>query len=307
MNHLKVLKESYLLVLKHRYLWFLGLLLGAGSGVNLYNFGNNNSEIFKQDNSSQNVASLVSANVKDAGQVLGEKISANMSNMEWAITVVSILLIIIALIYLNITAKGAATWAISKLKSDTKFSFSEAWNMGHKYFWRRLSYGIVVGASVLIIMAVLATPVILLAIFELIIPAVVTGIILGLAFCALVIYLSLFLPYSERILFLDNKKTFEAFFAGFKLFNKNWVNLLLMYLILFAIGIVAAIGLVIALLLCGLLAFGVGAAFYFMNHIAGYAIGGLIGLVLFLAFLILNGALQSFNWAVITLSYKEVR
>lgn len=179
--------------------------------------------------------------------------------------------------------------------------------MGHKYFWRRLSYGIVIGASILIIMAVLATPVILLAIFELIVPAVVTGIILGLAFCALVIYLSLFLPYSERILFLDNKKTFEAFFAGFKLFNKNWVNLLLMYLILFAIGIVAAIGLVIALFLCGLLAFGVGTAFYFMNHIAGYAIGGLIGLVLFLAFLILNGALQSFNWAVITLSYKEVR
>jgi len=307
MNHIKVLKESYILVLKHRYLWFLGLLLGAGSGVNLYNFGNNNSEIFKQDNPSQNIASLVSANVKDAGQVLSEKISANMSNMEWAIATVSILLIIIALIYLNITAKGAATWAISELHGGAKFNFSDAWNAGHKYFWRRLSYGIVVGASILVSLAVLATPVILLAIFELIVPAIIVGTVFGLAFCALVIYLSLFLPYSERTLFLDNKKTFKAVFAGYKLFNKNWVNLLLMYLILFAIGIVVAIGLVIALLLCGLLAFGIGAAFYFINHIAGYAIGGLIGLALFLACLILNGALQSFNWAVITLSYKEVR
>lgn len=307
MNHLKILKESYGLVIKHKYLWFLGLLLGTSSGMNLYNYSGDNSNFFKQNGSNENIASLVSANVKDAGQVLGDKISVGMSNTEWVIIAFCVLILIIVLIYLSVTAKGATTWAISKLHGGAKFGLSDAWKMGHKYFWRRLSFDIITGASILIIMSILALPVIVLAIFELIVPAVILGILFGLAFLAFVIYLSLFLPYSERILFLENKKTFPAILGGFKLFNKNWVNLLLMYLILFAIGMAVAIGLMIAVIICGLLAFGIGAAFYFLNHIAGYAIGGLIGFALLLALLVFCGALQSFNWAVITLAYKEIK
>lgn len=307
MNHLKILKESFRLVLKHKYLWLLGLLLGTGSGINFYNLGNGNSDFFKQNGSDQNIASIVSANVRDAGQVLGDKISANMSNTEWALIATFIIILIIVLVYLSVTAKGATTWAIAKLHSDAKYSLSDAWNAGQKYFWRRLSYGIIVCASVLVIVTVLAIPIIILSIFELIIPAIILGILFGLAFVVFVVYLSLFLPYAERILFLENKKTFPAIIAGFNLFNKNWINLILMYLILFAIGIGVAIGLIIALVISGLLVFGVGALFYAVNHVAGYAVGGLIGLIVLIALIVFSGALQSFNWAVITLTYKEIK
>lgn len=307
MNHLKILKESYSLVLKHKYLWFLGLFLGGGIGSNFLTYTNNNNSGGIKRDSSGNIASLVSANVKDVGQVLGDKISAGMSNVEWVIAAIFILLLIVILIYLYITARGATTWAIAKIHSGVKFGLGDAWKMGRKCFWRRLSFDIITGASVLVIMSILATPVILLAIFELVVPAIVLGILFGLAFFAFVFYLSLFLPYSERILFLENKKTFPALLEGFRLFNKNWVNLLLMYLIIFAIGIAVGIGLAFAILICGLLAFGIGAAFYIVSHIAGYVIGGLIGFAMFLALIIFCGALQSFNWAVITLAYKEVK
>lgn len=307
MNHLKLLKESYSLVLKHKYLWFLGIFLGGGVGSNFLNYSNNYSPSEIKQNSSGDIASLVSANVKDAGQVLGDKISTGISNAEWVIAAIFILLIILIAVYVSITAKGATTWATTKLHSGTKFGLRDAWKTGHKFFWRRLSFDIIVGASVLVIMAILAVPVILLAIFELVIPAVVLGILFGLAFFAFVIYLSLFLPYSERILFLENKKTTQAIFEGYRLFNKNWINLLLMYLILFAISIAVAIGIAFVFVISGLVVFGVGAAFYFINHVAGYVIGGLLGLLLFIALIVLGGAIQSFNWAVITLAYKEAK
>lgn len=307
MNHLKILKESYGLVLKHRYLWLIGLFLGGSIGSNFLSYSNNfGSDGTKYDNDG-NIASLVSANVKDVGQVMGDKISVGLSNTEWAIAVVFALLLVLALIYLNVTAKGAATWATVKLHGGAKFGLKDAWETGHKYFWRKLSYDIIVGALVLVLMVLLATPIILLAIFELTIPALVLGIMFGLSFFAVIIYLSLFLPYSERILFLENKKTFQALYAGFRLFNKNWVNLLLMYLILFAINIAVLIGLFFAVVICGFLAFGIGAAFYYFNHALGYALGGLIGLAVVVALVAFGGALQAFYWSVITLAYKEVK
>ena len=307
MNHFKIVKESFRLVLKHRYLWFLGLFLGGGIGSSFYNIPSNwNSNNFNHHNSG-NVASLVSANVKDAGQVLGEKIGSNINNTEWLIAATLIILFIVLLIYLGITAKGAATWATVKLHEDKKFNLKDAWNTGHKYFWRRLSYDIIVGASILVIMAILATPIILLAIFEIFVPAIIFGILFGLVFVVFISYLSLFLPYSERILFLEDKKNFEAIFAGLKLFNKNWANIVLMYLLLFVISIGTTIGIVIALLASGLIAFGIGAAFYYINHVIGYVIGGTIGFAIIIALITFGGALKSFYWSVITLTYKEIR
>ena len=307
MNHFKILKESFNLVLKNRYLWFLGLFLGGGIGSNYLNLPSSMKTNNVPNNTSGNIAALVSANVKDAGQVLGEKVGASISNPEWLIAAILILIFVLLMIYLSITAKGAATWAVVKLHSGTKFGLSDAWAMGHKYFWRKLSFDIIVGASILVIMAVLATPVILFAIFEMIIPAIVLGIIFGLAFVAFIVYVSLFLPYSERTVFLEDKKNFAAIFAGFKLFNKNWLNLVLMYLILFGIGMVIAVGIILSVIILGLLAFAIGSGFYFLNHITGYVIGGTIGLAIIIALIILSGALQSFSWSAITLAYKEIK
>jgi len=306
-NYFKILKESFNLVFKHKYLWFLGLFLGGGIGSNYSSyFSNWDSESFEQKYSG-NIISVVSANVKDAGQVLGEKVSANISNTEWLFVTTIIILLIIALIYVGVTAKGAATWAVVKLQSGVKFDLKDAWDMGQKFFWRKLSYDIIICASMIVIIALLATPIITLAIFELIIPAIILGILFGLALIALLIYLSLFLPYSERVLFLENKKNFQAIFGGFKLFNKNWPNLVLMYLILLGINLLVAVSLIFAVIMLGLIAFGIGAAFYFINHITGYVIGGTLGLVILIALITLSGALNSFYWSAITLTYKEVK
>lgn len=306
-KYFKILKESFILVFKHKYLWFLGLFLGGGIGSNIANIPSSWNSDGYDNKYSGNLPSTVYANVKDAGQVLGESVKANISNTEWLFVTTLIILLIIALIYVNVTAKGAATWAIVKLQSGTKFDLKDAWDMGQKFFWRRLSYDVIICASMIVIIAILAIPIITLAIFELTIPATILGILFGLAFVAFVVYLSLFLPYSERVLFLEDKKNFQAIFGGFKLFNKNWPNLVLMYLILFGINIGVAVVLVLAVLVLGLIAFGIGAGFYFINHVAGYVIGGTIGLAILAALIIIGGALNSFYWSAITLTYKEIK
>jgi len=306
-KYFKILKESFNLVFKHKYLWFLGLFLGGGIGSNFFDFPSSWNSDGSENKYSGNTASTVYANVKDVGQVLGEKVSANISNTEWLFVTTLIILLIIAFIYVSVTAKGATTWAVVKLQSGAKFGLKDAWDMGQKFFWRKLSYDIIICASMIVIIALLATPIITLAIFELIIPAIILGILFGLALIALLIYLSLFLPYSERVLFLENKKNFQAIFGGFKLFNKNWPNLVLMYLILLGINLLVAVSLIFAVIMLGLIAFGIGAAFYFINHITGYVIGGTLGLVILIALITLSGALNSFYWSAITLTYKEVK
>ncbi len=309
MNHLQILKDAFKLVKKNRYLWLLGILLGGFSGTNyFFNFPWGGGDYEKIKNvPTDNLASIVSANVRDAGSVLGDKISSSLTNAAAISLVVFALILILVLIYLTITAKGAMTWAIVKLSDGENFSLNDSWKKGHKYFWRRLSFAIIIFAIVVILIAALSTPVIILAIFELTIPAIILGIIFGLIFIAFCIYLGLFLPYSERILFLENKSVIDSLISGFKLFNKNWVNLLLMNLILIAIAIAAGFAILIAFLISGLFVFGIGALFYLANHILGYIIGGILAIALILFFVIVSGVLQAYNWSVLTLAYKSVK
>lgn len=306
MDYLKILKDSFNLVIKNKFLWFLGIFLGSGGFSNVFSNIPSSSDYnnFKQDG---NIADITYANVKGVGKVLGEKTSAySADTFVWVSIAIIVLMLLLLMIYLTITARGAATWSIVKLKEGNKYSLAEAWKMGHKYFWRRLSYALIVAAAIIVVLGVLVTPVAILAIYELIIPAVIIGIIFFLVLMAFFIYISLFLPYSERVLFLENKKPVEAIRSGAKLFNKNWANLLVMYLIIMGVGIGITIGICLALLMSGSLIFGVAALIYLLNHIAAYVFGGLGALAIFFVLIVLGGILQAFNWSVMTLAYKEV-
>ena len=305
MDYGKILKRSFDLVWRNRFLWFLGLFAG-GSGVNLFNYSGNGSnfkwEDFKSVPTNQ-AQSMVSNNFSEAGKVLGEKIT---SNDIWIIVLTVIgFLLLLTLIYLSVSAKGALTLSIATLNDEKKINLRGAWKLGHKFFWRRLSFAILLFALSVIPLIVLVIPVVILAIFNLVIPAVVLGIIFGLAYIVFILYIALVAPYAERILFIQNKKSLAALKLGVLFFNKYWKNITLVYLILLGVGFGVGMALFFSTLICGLLAFGIVALISLVSHLVAIIFGIILALAILIALIILSGGVSAFSWSVITLTYLE--
>lgn len=310
MNHGIILKKAFDIVLHNRFLWFLGILVGVDAGSNFFRYtvdsGDWQRNLEKMPD--RNLGDAVSANVKGIGQVLGEKIQPDVWSNSLIITVIVLLLCLsLLIIYLTITSKGALVWSGAKLDKGDECSFGAAWKFGHKFFWRRLSFSIIISAVIIILTSVLASPVIVLAIFEYTIPAIILGVLLCILLIVLLVYLALILPYAERILFLENKKTTESLVSANKLFRQNFGSIIVMYLILMGIKIGYAMVIVVVFLFVGLLVFGLSALIYLLSHSAAFIFGGAFIAVFVFMLIILGGAMQAFYWTAITLIYKNLK
>lgn len=316
-NFEKILKRSFEIVKKYKFLWLFGLLSGGASfGMNNVNYLiNSNNSSNNVDNlkdiipSGGNIASIASARVKDLGQVLGEKVGpTSVGNVYlWVIILSAAVLLILALIYISITARGALIRSVNVIDDKELVNLSKAWSLGHKMFWRRLSFGLMLILIVFVPIAILITIPVLFGVFGMTLAAIISGIIVGLIIVFIAVYLALVLPVAERELFIAKKPIWKSLEHGYKLFHKYWSNFLLTYLIIFgfSIGLGVAMGLVA--LITGLLIFGIGMIFYLMASWAGITIWAILGLALFAVILVISGLANSFFSSVLTLAYKEVK
>lgn len=319
MDYIKVLKKSWELTRKHKFLWFLGLLSAgassAGSG-NSYDFSGSDyqDKIKEIDNIGDSVAfntliTNVKAEVSPISKVLGESIGPGAFGNFWLWLALAIgfLILVIALIYVVITAKSAIIWAVSELGQDKVATLKSSWGAGHKYFWRRLSMAILVFFLLVIPFMILAIPVALLAIFDMTILAVIVGIVFGLAYIAYSIYINLFIPYSERALVLENLSATESLRRGKSLFGEKWGEIVLMYLIIFGISLV-----VLSVIFFALFSVVLTLALpsYLLVLLQGF-VGGiyiaLFALAILAALVVASSALNAFTSSCVTLAYEEIK
>jgi hypothetical protein len=319
MDYIEVLKKSWSFIKKYKYLWLLGILSGgAGSGnfnsAYQYGGGNSTNEIQNIGNG-DNIAALGSyvhgarAEVSSVSKVLGESIGPGALGNPWlwlAIAIV-ILIVVLGLIYLSITAKSAIVWSVAKLDKDNVATLKDSWRAGHKIFWRRLSLAILMFAVVFIPLTVLAIPIVTLAIFEIIIPAVILGLIFGLVFIIYLIYLSLIFPYSERLLVVGKMPAVKSLYGAKSLFGKSWREIVLMYLIIFGIRLVAMMAIAIAVVTSIIILIIPTLIVYQINHITSYVLGGIFVLIIVLAMMIISGVLNAYSSSCVTLTYNRIK
>jgi len=314
MKYSEILKKSWEYLKKYKFLWFLGILAGNSVGTSIYNgsgyrFDGQELEKIQDLNPIDATGEVVSASVNSVGKVLGESVSNTFSTQPvyFGILLAVIFIILLLIIYLSITSKGALVLSIDRLEEGKNASLKSSWTLGQKFFWRRLSFALLVFVVYFIPLLILSIPVLMLSIYEVWIPAVIFGILLFLIYLAYSVYLSLFVPYAERILFLDGKNAYEALKSGFKTLNHNWRELVLIYLIV--LGITLAFGVALAIVSFFLLIiFGlISLFFYSLSTVLGIIIISVFGLAVFVALLIAGGGLSAYTSSVITMAYRSVR
>lgn len=300
----KILKRAYEIVIKNKYLWLLGLLAGGG-GISLYNGGSGFSGL-DQENIFKGGEDISVNRASDlAGKVLGDYTGIT-SDILMAI-VIAVLIFAIIMIYLSITAKGAILSAVDEIDADKKVALGEAWRSGKKYFWRLFWLSVITSLIVFVPIAVVVGVSVALYLSGLKVTAVIIGVLFALVFVIGLIYLSLFYPYAERMLVLENISTTQSLKDGVAFFNKNWKEAVIMYLVMIAVNIgisfvLLIVGSIIVIVL-GLL----GVAIYYASHVLVWIYAVPVGLVLIAILLIISGIIASYNSAVYTLTYKEIK
>lgn len=315
MNFSKIIKDSFRITIKHRFLWLLALIAGGSSfGSNLMNSSDTSSfntekarEMFNLPAASDSAHNYIASKAHALSIIADPPPPANSEIVLIVLLAILSLIMILALIYIAITAKGALILSVADLAGEKESNFSSAWGQGHKYFWRRLSFGLLLFLFVIISIFILALPAIIFGVAGLTIPAIIFGVLAFLIFATGMIYLCLIIPVAERALFLNQHRPLEAMKAGHKIFKANWANFLILFLIIFGFGIAFALAMVFVAVIPGLVILLIGYLLYLITPVLGYIVGGMLALVLIVALVIICGAFEAFTSSILTLGYIEAK
>jgi len=312
MNFGQIIKRSWQLICKYRFLWWLGILaLFTESGfaslpnLNLYGFGN----AFSQPEQPSNFTP------SDASHILGASTQNFWSNYAILILLgtVLILILVIVILYLSYCAKAGLILAVENYETENKpYNFKIAFCKGKLFFWRLFGLNLLIGLFLFLTFLVLASPVVIALVISRALPVLALvvgyGILAAIFSIVLVVYLTIALKLAERIIVLENKRVSAAIEQARHLVRIQLGNSLLAWLINLGIALGYVFGLSIALLFVGGILLGLGLIIYFIAKIWAAAIfAGIAVIALAMALLFVNGIFTAFISSYWTLSYKALQ
>ena len=289
MPYLDLIKQSFDIVRRRRYLWFYGLFAGGAS----FNF----QASFPTD-SDNDPSSSDSVNGIDPGVVV-------------AIAVV-VLVLLLLFIALSTISQGALADSVAAEHRGERRGFGAAWRSGTRSFWRVLGLGLLAGLIGFVVVLAVLLPVaasiaLIVASTDGAAPIIVAAVAAGIP--ALIVLIGLFLvlgvtiQLAMRHLVLAQARVFESLRAGWHLLRDNLIPSGAIFLLQQVASFVGSIVIVFAVvLLCVptiiLLVAGVEAV--------GIVAAILTGLIVIPLALTAYGALGAFNHSLWTLTYLQM-
>ena len=297
MDYIAILKRAYEITInsRNRYLWIWGILVGGSvaSGFRGFTFP------------SSSVDSSVINSFGTGNNFNWENFLVQYGAILIALAVfVSIVAFILAIV--SIVANGAILDSVRSISQGKKSGLKEGFGFGLSKFWRIFAIGLLLGLLVVISIIVLALPIVLLSIVKMYVLAIIYGILIFMVCLVFWVYLGLVSPYILRRAVLGDIGSWKAITSSWQFFIKNWKDILLIYLIMIAVGTIAAIALVLAILVVGGVLALVGYGIYLANLAAFIVYAIIFGLILFIALVIWSGAFTTFQSSVYTLAYLEM-
>lgn len=290
MNYFGIIKKAYHLTLKNRFLWIFGILAGGYGGFRGYNFGT--SDFLQNSNGNLNNFNFDSFWSQYGGLVA-------------SIGLIMAILFFVLFI-LNIISQGALIGSVAKLSSGEKVDFNEGFHTGWKKFWRVLGTMVIYFLIILAVILLWITPTVLFAAVLSVPFAIFWGILFFLAVVAFFFLVAVISPYSFRAVVLKNKSITESISDSVHLCRENLATVIVIYLLLFAIGMAFGIAIFIAVVLIGALLFGIGFVAFLASGVLGIFYAVVVGAFFLAAIVTLAGAYGAFSSAVITLTYQEL-
>lgn len=290
MDYFGIIKKAYDITLNRRYLWIFGILAGgAGSSV---------SSSFRGGSTSSN--ELFNGNSSDFATLITNHIPL--------LIIISAVLLALGLAWsiLSIISSGALLNSVHAISKGEKNNFKLGFMFGLKKFWRIFAVGLLIGFFVILSIIILVLPIILFVLAKIYVLAIIYGMIVFLADLIMWIYLGMMGQYILRQAVLGNKGSWEAIVTSWDFFKKHLKDILIIYLLLVAVGIVVGIAMILVLLLVGGLLFAIGFALYLASMAVFWMYVAVFGFAFLVFILTLGGVVTTFNSSVYTLAYLDM-
>lgn len=293
MDYLGIIRKAYQITTKHKFLWIFGILAGGAGGlksfnISLPNYSNGNGEIDK---------ALASFNWPVFWTTYGGLILGLLAIFG---------IFAVVMFILNIISQGALVASVDKLSKEQKSDFRDSFISGAHQFWRILGVSVLYCLMVLASLVVLGGPTIYLAVIGQVVFAVIWGILLFFVCLAFWILVGLIYPYSLRVIILEKYGIWQSIRESLHFFRDRWKKVVVMYLLLLATSLVFGIVMVLAVLLGGGVLLAIGFGIFLASPLVAIFYGLILGLVFFIAIVIVAGGYNTFYSAALTLTYLEL-
>jgi hypothetical protein len=297
MDYFKIVKESFDIWWKNKYLWILGIIAAVFSG------GSSTSSNFSQNS------------------IDSKTLGLDNFEMSPAVIVVIIVVALVGLafmllgIYLKSRADASIISSIPLIEKNTELGFKKSWSLSSSKWIKLFLLNLFISIPVLVV--VLITVVIAMIFLITSKSAVPSAFVLTLAcagiplICLLVIYSvisRIIYTFASRISVLNNGTVWDSIKKGWDFITKNLSDIVIFWLINLAIGavtgtILAVIGLVIfapmILIVLPILV---------LNLWVGIIVGVLLSIVSVVLLSLLSGPIYSFGeiyWTKVYLTLKK--
>jgi hypothetical protein len=312
MDYWKTLKKTWQVIYQHPYLWLLGLLAGGGGGFQFgYQFSAGDLDSIKNffKNQDKNIDEVIAQVARAAGEkpVFQQIVDYLTGHWVLALSISIILfLILILLLILSISCEGGLIGAVSKIDKGGKSSFWTSVKTGFKYFWPIFLIRLLLPLLLLLVLAILISPVIGAAIYQLPILSLGWGIIMLILLFPLTIFTGIWIALSIRIVVLGDQGFISAVRKGCQLIKRRLGEVIIVWLIDLAVRVTVGLGVVFVSLIAIFILGGISLFLGLLLAPIGLIIGSLSALALIVGLLIVNGFISSFSAGFWTLSYQEI-
>lgn len=309
-SYRSILKQAWLVVWKHKYLWFLGLFasLAVAGGSMEYQFITDSVSQGLIGGSYQNLSNVLA--LGDLGQqILAGVVNLFSQNIILILNALSFFLLFLLLVFLfvwlAISCQAALVDNVKQILTAKRktpiFSFREGLTHGSKHFWPVLGLNILIKACICLAYFIASLPLLFLVASDNYIFVIVYTILFTI-FVPVAVSLSLIIKYAISYCVLEDYSLVKSIEKGWKLFKNNWLISLEVALILFFISFLASFVALLILFILLFPIFWVSLSF----SIVWLSIAILIiGLIFIIAFGSMITSFQVAAWTNLYLQLKE--
>lgn len=301
MNYGNLITGAFRVTWHYKFLWLYGIFLGGS-----INFGSFNYNFNLNDSDTRRFRNL------DTVQEVARWVNANLPLIIAFVLILAFFAIIFWIF--RIISQSAVVWTVDQSEKAATPTFTEAFKIGLKYFWRLFGLTLLISLFFLLFLLIFLIPpfiiffstiekgtLIMLPIFALII------LLLILILIPLIIIVNIIVMYAIRFLVINDERIVESISSSSKLLRKNLGASLLVWLLSAAIGIGITVALLVVLILLGI---PIGILAYFLIAsgvtITKIVIMAALTIALLTIILIVGGFGQAYFSAFWTLAWREL-
>jgi hypothetical protein len=300
MDYDLLIRRSWFMTWRVRWLWVLGLFLPSGGGGASGGGGGGTPD--------PQTASVGAGGASQAADWIAQNGPALLAVGLAAVAL--LLLVILALLIVSFIAQGGMVWATAAVARDEPATLGAAWRAGLRYAWRYVGLWLLQLGLVLLVVLAIGLGLVLIGLSSEAgrVVAVVIGLTLILPVIGLVIAFSVVVSYAVRAIVLEDAGPWSALKFGVGLLYANLGTSVLTWLISLGLGIAAGfLVLIVLAVVVGPLAL-VGVGWY---SAAGFSAGLIAFIVLAVVLTIavmwgVGAILNTYFWSYWTLAYLSL-